>query len=96
MMRYVLATPHRPRHGEAMLRMDAERPAAIPGRPIGGNPGHIPARQAVLAGQAMAAITRARRMPSHGTFDGTHDQPTSWGIAALSLRDGRAERSAAW
>ena len=48
---YHLATPHRPRHVELMLRMDAGRPAAIPGRPFGGNPGHTPARQAVLAGQ---------------------------------------------
>ena len=48
---------------------------------------------AVLAGQAMAAITRARRMPSHGTL-----MTRIVGcIAALSLRtDGRAERSAAW
>jgi hypothetical protein len=39
-------------HGrEAMLRMDAGRPAAILGRSFRGNPGHIPARQAVLAGQ---------------------------------------------
>ena len=42
---------------------------------------------------ALAAITPARRMPSHGTL-----MTRIMGcIAALSLRtDGRAERSAAW
>jgi hypothetical protein len=93
MMRYVLATPHRPRYGEAMLRMDAGRPAAILGRSFRGNPGRIPHGNLRLPAKTMAAITRARRMPSHGTL-----MTRIVGcIAALSLRtDGRAERSAAW
>jgi hypothetical protein len=93
MMRYVLATPHQPRHGEAMLRMDAGGPQLYSEGHLAAILATSPQGRLCLPAKAMAAITRARRMPSYGIL-----MTRIVGcIAALSLRtDGRAERSAAW
>ena len=93
--------PMAPCHGGAMLRTDAKPCFAwTRGGPQLYSEGQLAAILAAfphgnlrLPPGALAAITRARRMPSHGTL-----MTRIVGcIAALSLRtDGRAERSAAW
>ena len=46
-----------------------------------------PARQAVLAGQRHGRYNARSPDAIPWDIDGTHDQPTSWGIAALSSKD---------
>ena len=93
--------PLAPCHGGAMLRTDAKPcfawtrggPQLYSVGPFAAILATSPQGRLCLPAKAMAAITRARRMPSHGTL-----MTRIVGcIAALSLRtDGRAERSAAW
>ena len=94
MMRYVLATPQRPRvMAKPCFAWTRSGPQLYSEGQLAAILAAFPHGNLRLPPGALAAITRARRMPSHGTL-----MTRIMGcIVALSLRtDGRAERSAAW